>query len=363
VKKILLALLLFSHLTLTLTETIAQAKGALKPLTAPESALIPAGFYISTILDERKGVDSIGTLLFSSNEKSVTHKISLESTTFQGIRKFFVNNVVSDTSLRPLIIRIKECKIQEVLSGRDRVLGEVSLVLSFDLEKGSESVPLTQYKSSAKYTRPLINLSSVEASLRILLKNSLSFINNWINKEEVNNPQLAKRLRLTFRDYQQQHADTVYYNSSRPLRWDDFRETRSEGNFAASIFPSFGYDQRTKLEDGIIEVELVLKVFMVKSASWVGPGSRSNYNLNHEQKHFELVKLVAERFKKKLLSEKLNPDNYQGIINFEYLEFYREMNKIQREYDAQTSHGTSGVNQAIWDKKIETEIKELKVEN
>ena len=356
-------MLIFGHLLIFLKETTAQITGGSVKPNPREITLVPSGFYISSIFDERPGPDSIGTLLFSSNEKSVTHKIALQSGTFVGIAKILTNRVARDTSLKPLSIRIKECRIKEILSGSDRVIGEVNLILVFDLEKESGSVPLTQYKSTAKYTRPLSNLSIVEPTFRNVLINSIKFINNWINTQAPSNQKLAKGVKLSFHDYVEQHDDTVYYSASRPLIWDDFREKRSEGKYAASVFPSFGYDQRTKIEDGIINVELAIKVFVIKSASWVGPGTRSNYNLNHEQKHFELVKLVAERFKKKLLAEKLTPDNYQGIINFEYLEFYREMNKVQQEYDEQTSHGTSSVIQEFWNRKINAELIQLKAEN
>jgi hypothetical protein len=264
-----------------------------------------------------------------------------------------------DTTLLPISIRIKECSVKETLSGsdRDRVTGVASLLLIFDLDKPGGSIPLTQYKTTAKYTRALTDLSTVDPTIKKQLTNSMTFLNGWIQTESPGNPKLAKGIQLTIRDYLDQHEDTVYYDPSRPLTWDDFREQRSDSRFAAAVFPSFGYDQHNRIEDGIIHVELLLKVYMVKSASWVGPGTRSNYNLKHEQKHFELVKLISERFKKKLLSEKLTPDNYQGIINFEYLEFYREMNKVQQEYDEQTSHGTSTVIQEFWNKKIDDELR------
>ncbi|MBC7759044.1 MAG: hypothetical protein H7069_09320 [Phormidesmis sp. FL-bin-119] len=45
------------------------------------------------------------------------------------------------------------------------------------------------------------------------------------------------------------------------------------------------------------------------------------------------------------------------FLNFEYLEFYREMTKFQQEYDEQTSHGTSAIIQEFWNRKIDTELK------
>ncbi len=339
-----------------------MAQGLAAPATK-QNTIVPAGFYLSSMLDERIVSDSTGTLLFSTNGKSVTHKIILEGATFKGIKSTMLAAVARNISLRPLSIRVKECSITEILTGRDQVSGEISLILMFDLHTESGLVPLTQYKSKTKYTRDLSDLSSVKPALQTVLVNSLKFINNWIDIQAPNNPQLAKGVRLTFRDYIEQHDDTVYYSPSRPLTWDDFREKRSEEKFAASVFPSFGYDQTSKMEGGIIDIQLLVKVYMVKSASWVGAASRTKYNLDHEQKHFELVKIVAERFKKKLLSEKLTVENYLGIINFEYIESYRDMNKLQQEYDEQTSHGTSKVFQEFWNKKVETELAKFRADN
>lgn len=347
---------LWVHIVALSMETTAQTPMQQSFVPIKES-ISPKAFYISSIFDERAGSDSIGTLLFSSKDLPLTHKIALQSGTLKGITKILIDSIARDTSLQPLSIRIKVCNLKETLSASDRVNGEVSLILFFDLEKETGSVPLTQYKSTAKYTRPLNNLSIVEITLQKVLGNSLTFINSWINTESSKHPAFVQGFKLSFSDYLEQHEDTVYYDPLRPLIWDDFREKRSENNYAATVFPSFGYDQRSKIENGVLKVELVMKVFVVKSASWVASGTQGNYSLKHEQRHFDLVKVIAERFKKKLLSEKLTPDNYQGIVNFEYLEFYREMNKIQQEYDQQTSHGTSAIIQEFWNRKIEAELK------
>ena len=310
-------------------------------------------------MDERLHSETIGALLFSGKGKSGVQSAKLKSGTFEEVKRLLINGIPRDTALMPLRIRIKEYAVKETISAGNRVAGEVNVLFGFDIEKVGGQVPLTEYKTTARYTRFADNLNIVESTLQNLLANSLHFINNWVNKEASSNPKLAKGIKLSFRDYQEQHEDTVYYSPSRPLLWDDFREKRSDSRFAASVFPSFGYEQRTRMADGIIDVQLMLKVFVVKSASWVGPGTQSTYNLQHEQKHFDLVKLVAERFKKKLLSEKLTPDNYEGIINFEYIEFYREMNRVQKEYDEQTAHGTTAAVQELWNRKINSELAQI----
>jgi hypothetical protein len=51
-------------------------------------------------------------------------------------------------------------------------------------------------------------------------------------------------------------------------------------------------------------------------------GARTPYSLNHEQRHFDIVKLVMEHFKQQLLKEKFTVDNYDGPINVQYLDSF-----------------------------------------
>jgi hypothetical protein len=355
-KKYLSVLFILGCFFTFMEETVAQISKGLPVLKPREFVLVPSGFYIRSVRDERLGQDSTGFLLFSADGESLTHKIKLKSASLDGIREFISHTIATDTSLIPLTIRIRKFDIKEALSGHDDVSGEIKLQFIFERDKDGWSVPLTNYEVAAKYIRQISNLSIVEPTLRNLLTGSMKFIDKWISDETPRNPNLAKRVKLSFRDYTEQHDDTVYYDPVRPLVWADFRESRRDAKFAAEVFPSFGYDQYTEVENGIINVDLFMKVFMVKSASWVSPVGRTDYNLNHEQRHFDLVKIIAQRFKSKLLAEKLNPDNYQGVINFEYLAFYREMNRLQKEYDEETSHGKSQINQALWDRRIDEEL-------
>ncbi len=83
----------------------------------------------------------------------------------------------------------------------------------------------------------------------------------------------------------------------------------------------------------------------------------SDYALNHEQRHFDIAKIAAEHFKRKLASEQLPVDNYDGFINYDYLDAYREMDKLQEQYDKETDHGANHAAQEGWDRKIDEELR------
>ena len=71
---------------------------------------------------------------------------------------------------------------------------------------------------------------------------------------------------------------------------------------------------------------------------------------------FYIQSVTDDRNFRDKVQESLTPDNYQGIINFEYVGFYREMNKIQEKYDFQAKHGTNSVMQGYWNRKIDKDL-------
>ncbi len=329
-------------------------------LKADNAGLRPVEFFIQEVSDERQVKAGLAKLYTKEGNEALIRTVDLEGGAYPAIRKFIFQGLPGNAGSRPVIIRIKECSIQEKISGENQVNGQITLEFQFDLQKETGDVQLTRYRAAAKYSRPVNNIDVVEPSLRNLLVGSLKFFDSWMNKEASTNIILARGVKIAFTDYLDQHPDTVYYNIARPLTWTDFHDKPHPGKYDAAVFSAFGYDQERELQDGIIQVNLALKVYMIKSASWATHNIKDPYALNHEQRHFDIVKLVAERFKQKLSLEKLNPENYEGIINYEYLEFYREMNQQQKRYDLETGHGSNKLVQAQWNKSIDTDLAAIK---
>jgi hypothetical protein len=123
------------------------------------------------------------------------------------------------------------------------------------------------------------------------------------------------------------------------------------------VFTSIGYIERTEVIKGMINIHLIMKVDLAKSDCWVRGGSSDDYVLNHEQRHFDIEKIVSEHFKKKILAMDLPVDNYDGPINVEYLETLREATAMQKQYDSETRHGQDRLSQQRWNEKIDKELK------
>lgn len=153
-------------------------------------------------------------------------------------------------------------------------------------------------------------------------------------------------------------SDTLFYHQ-RAIKADDFRASpRGSGpakNEAIS-FTSFAFDGSSRQFRDTLEITLVLQVFWVKSSSWLRTRPPSAYTLEHEQLHFDITRLVAERFRKKVLQMPLTADDHESRIQYEYLESFRDMNRMQEAFDDKVHNGFNTLMQQEWKRKIRQEL-------
>ncbi|SDP18028.1 hypothetical protein SAMN05428975_0595 [Mucilaginibacter sp. OK268] len=322
------------------------------PITAKE-------FYVAGITDNRADRNAVAWLLPPGPGNPEKYTVDLKGGALASIKQFVTAALPPDKTLRPIIIHIEQFRLDETALPGNHVEGKVKVSLSFYLQKDDQNIHLTNYNGSAGYNRHINQEVDIEMVLRHALEYSLTFFNTWINKEAGTNIKLARDVKITFTDYTEQtEGDTIYYSPKRPLQWDDFKATPLRNSrFGAEVLPSIGYDEDVEVSKSIIHVHLSTKAFVPKSACWVKDDSKNAYSLNHEQRHFDIVKIIIERFKQKLKAEKLPVDNYDGPINVDYLESYHEMNVMQEQYDAETAHGMNVAVQEQWNKKIDKELK------
>ncbi|PRY15545.1 hypothetical protein CLV24_102167 [Pontibacter ummariensis] len=324
------------------------------PFTAKE-------FYIESIVDEREDRKAVAYLLpptaSGGNSPVAAQPVDLRGGGLQGVRQFIQKGIPRNTRLRPVVLRLQEYKVTEKAGEKGRVKGEAVVSITFELQGNGETIPLTSYKGGVRYDRPASQLNAVEPALRQSLLGSLSYFNTWMEQKAGSDPRLARGIKVIFSDYAPNSAgDTVFYVPDRPLTWDDFTGSPSKpSKFAAAVFPSFSYAGRTEVVDGILHLYLDMKVYVLQSSSWV-KGSKDAYGLAHEQRHFDIVKLVAERFKQKIKPEILSVTDYNSIIQYHFIESFREMNKLQEQYDAETQHGLNKQAQEEWNRRITAEL-------
>ncbi|WP_341834030.1 hypothetical protein WJU16_13515 [Chitinophaga pollutisoli] len=153
-------------------------------------------------------------------------------------------------------------------------------------------------------------------------------------------------------------SDTLFYHQGHASA-TDFRGLPGTGKRSDAVsFTSFGFDGTTRRYRDTLEIRLTLQVFWVRSSSWTRIMPPSRHILTHEQLHFDITRLVAERFRKKVLSMPMTIDDHDSRIQYEYLESFREMNRLQEAFDDEALHGANGVVEEHWIRRIRSALRE-----
>ncbi|TPE43399.1 hypothetical protein FJM65_13770 [Pontibacter mangrovi] len=350
----------------TMLSAVAPENG-LSPIVLKTEALAftPKEFYVARVVDERADKKAVAHIIPApapgKAPVATAIPVDLQGGGLQAVQRFISKGIPANENLRPIIITLKEFVLKESPAENGRVQGQAVTSMKFELQGEGEVIPLTEYKGGVRYNRPASQVEAVEPALRQSLTGALAWFNKWIEENASTNPRLAKGINVIFTDYTSASAaDTVFYSPDRPLNWNDFTGSPAKpSKYAAAVFPGFAYGGRSEVVNGELQIILDLKVYVLQSSSWVKPDSRDNYSLNHEQKHFDIAKLVAERFKQKITPAILSVQDYNSIIQYHWIESYREMNQLQEQYDNETQHGLNKVAQEQWNKKIAEELGNL----
>lgn len=333
----------------------------LQPVPA---AITPTQFYVAAVHDARTERGAVAQLLRRPANLTLPspglEAVELQGGSLPALRQFVAQSVPRNAGRRPVTIRLQELRLRETAGAPGWAQGQLTLRLAFEWQRAGRTVQLTTYRGAARYQRPLGSAyAAAEPALRQALVEALKYFDQWMNREAAANLKLATGLRVHARDYPYRpDPDTLFYSRAHPLTYPDFLAVpRPLHGAVGAVFPSFAYLAEARLQQGVLHLQVQTKVFVVRHSSWLLPSARDAYALNHEQRHFDLVQLVAERFKRKLTPDSLTLDNYDARMQFQFLQSWREMNQLQEQYDAETAHGQSQAAQQRWNARIEAELR------
>lgn len=347
-------LCLCAHMSWGQTSKVTVQMSNLKPLT-----LKGQSFYIENVEDQRKTPGAaIGKVIIGGNEQILMLPSKAEKVLFD---YWTVAAPRNKEAYLPLNITIKDLTITEKKEGANKVSGKISLNVTFRWYRDMQPVTLTSFETAATFVRPE-STPIYESLCEKVLNQAIENFQKWMITNEGKSSALARNLVLVFKEIKNDNAqDTVFYDPKRPLIWSDFKGTQGKpgSKYAAAVFTSFAYEGRSYPKGKDVIVEISLKTFMVKSMSWGRPESRSASTLRHEQLHFDVTRVVVERFKERLRKAELTVEDHNSEIQYQFLETWREMNAEQAAYDGETGHGINGAAQAKWDRKISDEISKI----
>ncbi|MEO6135644.1 MAG: hypothetical protein ABIP35_10855 [Ginsengibacter sp.] len=156
-------------------------------------------------------------------------------------------------------------------------------------------------------------------------------------------------------------SDTIFYDFNRPLTWNDFNGKPDPNHSGEAVTSSgFAFDSEMNLEDETFELIIGVYSFFTKSDSWKKTKVNSDYHLLHEQLHFDITRIGAEKLLQELQEAPINKNNYQTLLNQIFEKVYAENSRLQNQYDMETKHSIDVNKQKEWDNKIALELKKIK---
>ncbi len=310
--------------------------------------------------DVRSDKSTLGNLWADAGQtKPARFASSLERTLMDVLRP----NFQADTARLPVVVQVKAFRFTETMRADGKIEGSFKISMTFKTPRDQQLGQLTGYTTETRYVRSLNQTAPLGGVARRAVENAMIYLSDWVPANRQTSLSMLKGIRFFFKDYttQDTKSDTVFYSSKHPLSWSDFQATPRTGRLGAAVFSSFSYEGKPRWVNGFLHVELTFKTYMQKSMSWVSPSvaaADKGYSLLHEQRHFDIVKLVVERFKQRILvDDEMDVEDYNSRIQYLYLEAYRDMNRRQTQYDDETQHGLNTMAQESWNRRIIDELR------
>lgn len=322
-----------------------QAILHLRPILNPR---YETNYRIVDVLDVR-GVSgkSMGEVYYSRTNKA---PVVFEKEISELLLKRFQSEISFPDSIEKEIqVRLEMLNVWERPNSTTGLYdGRMEIRMRFYLMTDLDPIYLTRYSNIVTYQRSLNSINQLQDLVLKYVDESLAYFDTWIKTEGLDHRNLAETVELKIVDLVRDPTpDTVFYDPEFPLYWENFSgvpNLLSRKN--AVINTSFSIQGNAVLQKGNILQTLEFKVYMLPEQSWVK--EPDDYALNHERKHFDIVRIVVDRLKARINTMELTPDNFQAKLNEVFFDSYREMNKIQEAYDSQCANGMNKDMQEKW---------------
>lgn len=154
-------------------------------------------------------------------------------------------------------------------------------------------------------------------------------------------------------------VDTTAYKNYKnhpKLSWEDFMERPIEdyvSKYAASVSTGLDLKWDYNIDNAQQNFSYAVKACLYPSASWVFVHKKDSALLAHEQLHYDITELHARKLRK-LISEYKLGRNIRKDLKGIYQHVEADRNKMQNEYDSETTHSKDTAKQHEWNSVIDT---------
>lgn len=316
-------------------------------------ALTSASFNVNAVIDSFQ-TRTIGRVFLPNQQSTMPVKLSKPiDEYFAELTTKIIRKTPDSDSINLIInyLTLTERKVGGIIEG------QVSLTASYESSRCFGEIFLLKKTTKVVYKRTFGSktASNFEKLIADIFRENVQYFVAWKNLNAAIHPGFIKSSEVIIKPpYTKNVNDTIYYDS-RPITWDDFRgELPLSSRYGASIFSNIAFNLEMTIQNHVLRAYFTPKVYMVRGMSWVRSSSQNEYSLEHEKLHFDLTKIAMNRYVKKVQQiNELTPDDLQSRIQYEYLEAYREMNRLQKMYDAETGHGSNQSTQAFWRTQVD----------
>lgn len=164
--------------------------------------------------------------------------------------------------------------------------------------------------------------------------------------------------------------EMIPWDTEPPMEWSDFQgpvddQSPYDAMTADRLAYSYRYWPSGEGEECTFYfIEIITDAGINRSRSWVRPGAQSPSLLSHEQGHFHILAIHASRFnlEKTTLLGRTFPCGDDPAVTAEQLvrsifdPIVAALDQMQRDYDADTGHGTNAQQQRDWENRILDQI-------
>ncbi|MEO9070191.1 MAG: hypothetical protein ABI261_04100 [Ginsengibacter sp.] len=156
-------------------------------------------------------------------------------------------------------------------------------------------------------------------------------------------------------------SDTIYYDFNKKLTWKDFQGAVTPNvPWGAITASGFSFDSGMTDDGSNLDITVGVYTFFIKNDSWKKPDINSAYHLEHEQHHFDITRLYAEKLVDEIKKAHFTADNYKKLLNSIFDKVYNENMAVQHEYDSETKNSMDVDKQKEWNQKISAEVENIK---
>lgn len=305
-------------------------------------------YHISEVKDDRADTVSMGTIRTGLLGKKNT-QVNMEQGAATAFREWIAANFRQQPGTTPVELHMAELSVRE-LPGGIRTKIEASFVLSFWVN----GERITDYKGTGELQTMGDLFKHLEDMIRQNLRTSLLQFDDWWNKNRLLYEKNAPVVFTVAIQRSTKDSAQILYAPQRPLTYNDFIATPDELSRAAALTASaMTLRYSSSVDNGRILVNVQLAVYFDKTRSWFGPKHVGNEKiLAHEQRHFDIAAVKAAELADTLRTLSLNKDNFQEELEKVHAQKQRELDALQKQYDAETKHGTLVAVQDKWNRWV-----------